>query len=500
MRVLQAASPWTLALAGLFAVACDGAVAVPADPIDDDFLAAGGKEDAFGVIDGSADAIGVLRVANELSQSKLAKTSGVGLGSRVAGNIVGARPFATLAKLDAVPYVGKSAFARLLGYARANGFVPADVASTTQGQRSVSADRVGWSGYWWSMLNGELALGWSDGHGRQVWTPAQVREFDACLSQTTATCERLLGDMGANMGRKLSPLMKFDLWARGELASRKGGIGQVAWSEFTHAARWELDNHYIGDNRDHRYWDSRGYAGKCIGWALATMFWDEPARELELGGVVFEPADLKGMLATIYNGAQFFVPEELSSGNAFHNNANSDSQAFYDDVLPREMFQALAVTLDQGKMIEADLEPGDGVWNYPIHAYDVSWKQVRPGTVSGTLVLHHANDEVAIDGVFSTVAGRPDLLTRELPFELTVPAGWDGDLASATASRWVGAAVDTHPDAVILGLEDGWRTTIYEYSGTQMKTEVNFQLIKRVKVGTKWVPLVDQLLASYYKQ
>ena len=43
------------------------------------------------------------------------------------------------------------------------------------------------------------------------WGPEGARKFDGCLDKTTATCTTTLRQMGASKGRKLSPLMKFDL-------------------------------------------------------------------------------------------------------------------------------------------------------------------------------------------------------------------------------------------------------------------------------------------------
>ncbi|MCC6621833.1 MAG: hypothetical protein IT385_11295 [Deltaproteobacteria bacterium] len=482
----------TLVLSMLALGACaDEADDAPLDPIDDAFLGEGGKADDFSIVEGSPEAIGVLRVANELSQTKLAGKSGVGLGTTAAKNIVKARPLTTLAQLDKVSYVGKVAFTKLVDYAKRNGYVP------TARSHTARATRTPWSGYWWSMQNAELALGWDGTGGRETWTEAEARSFDGCLTQATSACDQLMAKMGADKGRKLSPLMKFDLYVRNRLVAQYGSLANAPVSGFARATRTELDIHYIGDDEDHRYWDSRGYAGKCIGWALATMFHDEPTKDVELAGVVFTPADIKGILAAIYNGAQFFVPEDMVMGQEYHD-ANDSSPEAYADVLPHDLFRALAETIDEGSMLEADLDPGDGVWNYPIHAYEVTWAAPAAGKVQGTLTLRHADDEVGIDAVFSTNPARPDLKARVLDFELDVPAGWSGDLTAATGGRWTGDAIDRHPDAIILGLEPDWRETIYDYSGTQMKLEVNFQLIKREKVGTKWVPIVDRLLADYF--
>lgn len=87
------------------------------------------------IVEGSPEAIGVLAVANELAQTAL--DDDVGLDARAAKNIATRRngadkqlgtgddnPYDTIAELDAVAYVGKAAFDKLLAYALANGFVP----------------------------------------------------------------------------------------------------------------------------------------------------------------------------------------------------------------------------------------------------------------------------------------------------------------------------------------------------------------------------------------
>ena len=498
----------SLALVSALAAAgcADSAQDAGLDPLAAAFFEDGKADSALA--EGSPLALGVLRVANESSRDVLAKTTGVGLGTRTTDAMLKVRngkdkkagtaddvPFATLKQLDAVPYVGPASLNKLVAYAQKAGFVPA----TPTGVITAETARKPWSGYWWSMQNAELVLGWSSTTGRKTWTEADARAFDACLESTSGACTTMMKGHLADKGRRLSPLMKFDLWVRQWLEA-ENGVGGSASTAYTHASRWELDHHYIGDNPDHPHAGSAGYAGKCIGWALANMDWDEPTTTKTLLGVTFEASDIKGILASIYNGAQFFVPDDQWLGNAYHDLEGSDSAEYYDDVHPDDFVRALLATIGKGKMLEGDLDPGDGVWNYPIYKYEL-----RPGTPKNNKVtvgatIHYANDEVAIDEVFSTNAARPDLLARDLTFELDVPAGWSGDLASATGGRWTGASVDTHPDALIMGLEPAWRADIQEYKSTQMNQEVNFPLIKRFKIGRTWTPVVDQLLADYYKK
>jgi hypothetical protein len=484
----------------------------PDEDAENDGFLVEGKAD--GAEEGSPLARAVLRVANECSLETLRDE--VRLGSRVAENVVRARagadrargtgddaPFTSLKQLDAVPYLGSKAFTRLVDFARSHGYVEGgNGTGGTAGPLPLTAQatRIPWSGYYWSMLNGELVRGWNDQNGRSEWSEKEVRDFDACLESYTDSCKQLLSTMTGERGVKLSPLMKFDWYVR-LILERQYGPGGAPASSFTHAARWELDHHYIGENANHPYWESRYYAGKCIGWALSTLYYDEPTREGEIGGVLFKPADIKGFLASIYNGAQFFVPENMVVGNEYHDAAGQSTPENYEDVKPVDFVRALAATIAQGKILEGDLDPGDSVWNHPIHKYALSVKDARPGVVSVDATLHYANDVVGIDEVFSTNPARPDLLSQELTFELDVPEGWGGDLLKATGGRWTGVSVDQHPDVLIMGLEEKWREEIYEYRGTKMNNDVNFPLLKRAPgPGGTWVPLVDDLLARYYQK
>ncbi|MCM2323595.1 MAG: hypothetical protein NDJ90_10080 [Oligoflexia bacterium] len=368
--------------------------------------------------------------------------------------------------------------------------------SGPSGTYQASAKRQPWSGYWWSMERGELVLGWDDGAGRREWSAEAVLDFDACVASYSRECTALIAKMAGRDGAALSPLMKFDFAMR-KLNEKLYGPGGAPASSATHAARWELDHHFIGEDTSHRYYDSRGFAGKCIGWALSTIDFDEPTEARVLEGVLFKPADIKGLLAAIYNGAQFFVPSENFVGNAYYEQGGTARD--YEDVLPHELLRALALTIDRGQILEADLDPGTGVWNYPVYRYEMKWKVAKPGAVAGELTLHYADDEVGIDEVFTPNPARPDLKKRKLTFELKVPAGWNGDFALVTESRWTGKSVDEHPDALILGLEKDWRNKIYRYKNTKMNQEVNFPLLKRINPdGRGWVPFVDLLLRNYY--
>lgn len=115
------------------------------------------------------------------------------------------------------------------------------------------------------------------------------------------------------------------------------------------------------------------------------------------------------------------------------------------------------------------------------------------------MTLRYANDEVGIDDFFTTQAKRTDLLERALALELNVPADWDKKLEEVKSSKWTGASKDKHPDSIILGLESGWRSKVYEYKNTETKLEVNYQIIKKVNLGSGYKVIVDELLKKYYQ-
>jgi cysteine-rich repeat protein len=101
---------------------CLGVCACEGVAVDDD---APGQEESALVAEGTYDALGVLRVANTLEADAL--DGDVGLDARAARNIASTRSthgeFATLAALDAVPYVGDAAMDRMRAYAAAQGWI-----------------------------------------------------------------------------------------------------------------------------------------------------------------------------------------------------------------------------------------------------------------------------------------------------------------------------------------------------------------------------------------
>jgi hypothetical protein len=370
--------------------------------------------------------------------------------------------------------------------------------SSAFGQTTLSgkADKLSWGGHWWTMRGGELALGWDDQQSRKTFTASEAAQFDNCISATTAACKKLIQSHLKNSGASLSPMMKFDLWVKKQVDAVYAEGSAV--SMYSRATNNELKIHYI-TGPEHRHYEASGFAGKCTGWSLSNMDYSEPTVTKSIDGITFSAADIKGILAAIYNGAQFFVPNDMVLGNAYRDYAPDNTPAIKADPLPHDLIAAFEKHIKKDKkVVVADMEPNEGVWNHPIHAYSVKLDAEKAGKVKGTITINFAKDEVKIDEVFTTNKSRPDLTERTLSFELSVPANWDKKMASVKSSKWLGDSVDKHPDSLIFGLEQGWRKSIYEYKNTDMKLEVNYQLIKKVNLGSGYKIIVDELLKKYY--
>jgi hypothetical protein len=374
-------------------------------------------------------------------------------------------------------------------------FISSAFAQTTM---SGKASQTSWGGHWWTMRGGELALGWDDQQTRKVFTLAQAQKFDRCLIESSTACRTLMKKYILDQGKTLSPMMKFDLWVKKQVDETYPEGSAIGL--YSRATNNELKIHYI-TGPEHRHYEASGYAGKCTGWSLSNIDYREPTRTKVINGISFTPADIKGILAAIYNGAQFFVPSEMVLGNAYRAEGPDNNQDFYNDPAPHELIKALEKYVKKEKrMIVADMDPSEGVWNHPIHAYSVKLESPMGGKVKGTITLSYAKDEVDIDEVFTTNSKRPDLTERTLTFELTIPSNWDNQIGSIKKGQWLGESKNKHPDSLIFGLEKDWRKSIYQYKNTDMKLEVNYQLIKKVNLGSGFIVMVDELLKAYYQE
>jgi hypothetical protein len=148
MQIAQRMNIKLLLAASLLASACVADEDID-DPIDESFLN-DGKEDAFGIHDGSPEAYGVLQLVNTTDRAVLRDK--VHLTENATKAILDYRkregidtwfnPFDSLKELDDIAYVGASAFGKLRAYAEANGYVTPDPFQTTCSGPTIDLTRL----------------------------------------------------------------------------------------------------------------------------------------------------------------------------------------------------------------------------------------------------------------------------------------------------------------------------------------------------------------------
>jgi len=116
--------------------------------------------------------------------------------------------------------------------------------------------------------------------------------------------------------------------------------------------------------------------GHCNGWAAAAIRHAEPQRSVSHNGVVFSPADIKGLLADLY----IYNDVADLSGSA----ANIQAALFH---------AVVANWIGRGAHplgLEAD--PGREKWNYPAYAYDCTASKISAQQVDVRLNLTYARE------------------------------------------------------------------------------------------------------------
>jgi hypothetical protein len=116
--------------------------------------------------------------------------------------------------------------------------------------------------------------------------------------------------------------------------------------------------------------------GHCNGWAAAAIRHAEPQNNVTRNGVVFTPADIKGLLAEIY----IFNEILHLAGGGYRMNAG--------------LFHAVITNwLGRGAHpVGMDADPGQERWNYPIYGYAISSARRSDREVEVKMNLVNARD------------------------------------------------------------------------------------------------------------
>jgi phosphatidylserine/phosphatidylglycerophosphate/cardiolipin synthase-like enzyme len=186
------------------------------DVEDGEFDMAGGKADS--ITEGSAQAGAILALVNDPAVDKDELDYDAGLSSRAAGNIIAARPFATLAALDAVAYVGEATLNQLLTYATAQGYVgnapKIDVVFSPQPAGQTHAARIA------AMIRAattsvDVAMySFSDAEIATALTEAVARGVKVRFLFETARTDKNISDLAARTASKSGKLEKTNVDVR----------------------------------------------------------------------------------------------------------------------------------------------------------------------------------------------------------------------------------------------------------------------------------------------
>lgn len=118
------------------------------------------------------------------------------------------------------------------------------------------------------------------------------------------------------------------------------------------------------------------WSGHCNGWVAAAIRHAEPENNVVRNGVVFTPADIKGLLAELYT----YTDSEFLAGTG-------------NVVNPAMLHISLGNWLGRGKMpIGMDKSVGEEVWNYPIYAYSSSAGKQKGNTIEVKTNVAYVDD------------------------------------------------------------------------------------------------------------
>lgn len=353
------------------------------------------------------------------------------------------------------------------------------------GQESSHMPRAPWAGQWWSFKNGQLAKGWNG---------------TTCFNwnDTSKKYEAVAGITANN----LSPLAKYDALIEKLEGKNPGSALYELTGDAPGAGRFD---HHVDPVEAAKYQAdgiSFGWWGHCNGWAAAALAEREPHTPIELEGIRFDVADLKGCLSEVFwgvqsdfTGSRYYSPgwreahntkakellDALNAGNPkpkaeykdwyvtllrkWYSDDTKDlagdhEPSYFKDTLvwfidyykeeyldafadiKADVFHKIIVTMikNQKKGVVFDMDAGEEVWNFPAHAYDtnITLKETRQ---DGTKVFKvETTLYYQSDGVDVAVLGVVEH-EQDYTYELTTDA--QGKILSG---EWTGGSVTTHPD------------------------------------------------------
>lgn len=361
-----------------------------------------------------------------------------------------------------------------------------DVRITAPERREARAAVTPWSGTWWPMASGKLALGWNGTAADFTYDETTKRYVRA-----TASAQK--------PGSDLAPFLKYDAWRTLVTGTDPGS----ALVELHGEGRF--NHHVYGDEKARL--DSEGISyswwGHCNGWCAAAILEREPIAPIDARGIRFDVADLKGLLTeshfgveSEFTGRRFNAPKPAIrtardtgrtllaalTGNtprpvaeyitwyetAYETTMSAAAKAAakaadfkdelegfekwyvdsydtaYSDLAPDVFHKILESVIGQRHLsFVADITCNEEVWNHPAYAYDSTITQARTFSENGGARTEWSVSTVvtyATDGVSESVLGVEEF-TRTYTYTLVTD-----ETGKLLRGAWTGASVDDHPD------------------------------------------------------
>ncbi len=364
-----------------------------------------------------------------------------------------------------------------------------EVTITAAGNREGRSSFVPWSGVWWPFTDLNLAEGWNG-------TAA-----DFTYNETTKQWGRANASKPVN---DRSPLLKYDEYVRLATGTDPGSAlleckGDDA-NDFGHSIYGDQKKQYDDEGVSYSWW------GHCNGWCGAAIMEKEPIGPIEIRGIKFDMADLKGLLSESYwgvesdfTGRRYNKPSRaneesrqpgktllaaLNAGTprpvaeyiAWYEKAyattmgaaaraaakpadfKDELEGFeswfvrtYDDAfkdLPPATFHRIIETVigRQRSSLVFDVTANEEVWNHPAFAFTTSFAHSRDFTEASVGYKEwNVSTTVwyATDGVSESILGIEDF-TKSYTYKLVTNASTGRIVAGR--GEWTGSSVDNHPD------------------------------------------------------
>ncbi|KAG1705011.1 hypothetical protein DVH05_005036 [Phytophthora capsici] len=211
-----------------------------------------------------------------------------------------------------------------------------------------------------------------------------------------------------------------------------------------------------------------GWFGICHAWAPAAILEPEPQCDVTKNNVTFHVMDIKGLVTSIYDGAEIKTVFTGARFSGLDSPANKDQYGRFTDAARRDLgpgYFHIAITnvmAKQNRSFVVDVTAGSEVWNQPVRSFNVQSMDLVDTRVASMQYFgvpsYPFNDKMVrlayVKTTFSWVSesykdgplvssGRIDRYTESKDYEYLLELDADYNIIGG---EWVGQSKDEHPD------------------------------------------------------